>query len=193
MDDKAFRWFNVKSNCWETETGHYVISVAASVSDVKLSTTIRVIGTDAPAPEAALPSYESGRITGVSDKEFAALLGRPIPDGKWRGDLELNDPIYRFRYAKTAAARWIARHLEKKIEKETENPDLTELFILNMPIRALAQMTNGRITRAMTEDVLYWANGHFFTGLVRLIAGYFRGRKVNRLFQQELEYGPRDD
>ena len=193
LDDKAFRWFNVKSNCWETETGHYVISVAASVSDVKLSTTIRVIGTDAPAPEAALPSYESGRITGVSDKEFAALLGRPIPDSKWRGDLELNDPIYRFRYAKTAAARWIARHLEKKIEKETENPDLTELFILNMPIRALAQMTNGRITRAMTEDVLYWANGHFFTGLVRLIAGYFRGRKVNRLFQQELEYGPRDD
>ena len=193
LDDKAFRWFNTKSNRWEVETGHYVVSVAANVSDVKLSATIRVIGTDAPAPETALPSYESGSIANVSDKEFAALLGRSIPDGKWRGDLELNDPIYRFRHAKTAAARWIARHLERKLEKETENPDLTELFILNMPIRALAQMTNGTITRAMTEDVLYWANGHFWGGLGRLIAGFFRGRKVARVFQKELEYGPRDE
>ena len=193
LDDKAFRWFNVKTNRWEVETGHYVVSVAANVSDVRLSTTIRVIGTDAPSPELFLPSYESGGIAKVSDKEFAALLGRPIPDGKWRGDLELNDPIYRFRHAKTAAARWIARHLERKLEKETENPDLTELFVLNMPIRSLAQMTNGQITRAMTEDVLYWANGHFWGGLGRLIAGWFRGRKAAHAFQKELEYGPRDE
>ena len=107
--------------------------------------------------------------------------------------MELNDPIYRFRHAKTAAARWIARHLERKLEKETENPDLTELFVLNMPIRSLAQMTNGQITRAMTEDVLYWANGHFWGGLGRLIAGWFRGRKAAHAFQKELEYGPRDE
>ena len=192
LDDKAFRWFNAKDNRWENETGHYVVSVGASVSDIRLSTTLRCLGTDAPASEVSLPSYESGRISNVSDEEFTALLGRPIPEGKWNGELELNDPIYRFRHARTAAARWIARCLERRLEKETENPDLTELFILNMPIRALAQMTNGKITRAMTEDVLYWANGHFWRGLGRLIAGFFRGRKAARAFLKELEYGPRD-
>lgn len=193
LDDKAFRWFNVKNKRWETETGHYVISIGASVSDIRLTATIRVIGTEAPSPDTALPSYESGRVTRVSDEEFAALLGRPIPDGAWHGDLELNDPIYRFRHAKTAAARWLARYLERRLEKETENPDLTELFILNMPVRAMAQMTNGRITRGMTEDILYWANGHFWRGLGRLAAGYFRGRKTTREFQKDLEYGPREE
>ena len=62
--------------------------------------------------------------------------------------------------------------------------------MLNMPIRAMAQMTGGIVTREMTEDVVYWANGHFWRGLGRLIRGYFRGRKAADRYQQLLDYGP---
>ena len=192
LDDKAFRYFNTATNRWEMETAHYVISVGASVSDIKLSTTVRLIGTTADIPVAALPSYESGNIQNVSDEEFAALLGRPIPEAKWSGEIALNDPIYRFKDAKTGAARWLYRFLNKKIEKQTDKPDMTYSFIINMPIRAMAQMTNGTISRAMAEDVVYWVNGHFWRGLGRLIRGFFSAKKAARNYAKELQYGPRD-
>ena len=69
---------------------------------------------------------------------------------------------------------------------------MTYAFILNMPIRAMAQMTGGRITREMTEDIVFLVNGHFWRGLGRLIKGYFRGCKAARDFDKELQYGPRE-
>ena len=190
LDDKSFRYFNIKTQKWEMETAHYAIFVGENVSDSRLSTTLRLIGTDAPSPYKGLPSYESGTVTDVPDYEFAALLDRPIPDRKW-GELSFNDPLWRLRDAKTGAARWLYRRLIRRVEK-SKKPNLDDLFILNMPFRALAQMTKGKISRAMAEDIRYWADGHFWTGLGRLIRGWFRARKIDRHYRKELDYGPRD-
>lgn len=187
LDDKAFRYFNVKTNRWEMETAHYVITVG----DQKI--TLRLFGTDAPVPYGTLPSYESGTITDVPDGEFAQLLGRDIPQAQWDGPMGLNDPIARFATAKTPAARWLCKFLNRKVEKQTEKPDMTYDTILNLPIRGLAQMTGGRITRAMTEDVLYWADGHFFRGSRRLIRGFFDGRKAAFDFGSVLDFGPEEE
>ena len=78
----------------------------------------------------------------------------------------------------------------RRAQKQTGKPDMTYAFVLNMPIRAMAQMTGGRITRAMTEDIVFLVNGHFWRGTGRLIKGYFRGRKIARAFDRELQYGP---
>ena len=192
LDDKAFRYFNTDTRRWEMETAHYVISVGTSVSDIKLSTTVRLIGTAAQPPVVTLPSYVTGNVKNVQDSEFAALLGRPLPENVYSGKIGINDPIYRFRDAKSAPARWLYRFLIRKSEKQTGKPDMTYAFILNMPIRAMAQMTGGKITRAMTEDVVFLVNGHFWRGLGRLIKGYFQGRKTARHYEKELQYGPRD-
>ena len=191
LDDKAFRYFNPKTNRWETETAHYTVSVGSSVQDIRLNATLRLIGTDAPQPYEGLPSYESGTVTDVPNYEFAALLGHPIPDTQWKPEIRWNDPISRFATADNAIARFLYRRLHKKIVK-SKGPDLNPLFILNMPIRALAQMTNGRITREMTHTIVWWANGHTFRAIPKLIGGYFRGRKLHRAYQKELDYGPRD-
>lgn len=191
LDDKAFRFFNPQTGRFETETAHYVIEVGASVADIRLSATLRILGDNAANPYPPLPSYESGDITVVSDQEFEALLGRPIPESKWGEKLELNDAISRFTTAKNPFARMLGRHLEKKLAKHSKK-DMTELFILNMPIRAMAQMTGGKITRAMTEDIVFWANGHSIRGSFRLIRHYFAGRKAARHYQQLLDYGPED-
>ena len=192
LDDKAFRLFDPVAGRFRVETAHYIIEVGASVADIRLNTTLRILGESFPNPYQSLPSYESGEITAVSDEEFAALLGRPIPNGAWRGDITVNDPIARFATAKSPAARWICRTLEKRMAKRVGEPDLTEMFVLNMPIRAMAQMTGGQITRAMTEDIGYWANGHFWRGIGRLIRGDFRGHKEAKRFQQTLDYGPEE-
>lgn len=43
-DEMAFRYYNVKTDQWEIETANYQICVAASVEDVRLSTTVFVKG-----------------------------------------------------------------------------------------------------------------------------------------------------
>ena len=45
LDDKAFRFWNVQSNCWEIEGGEYELLVGASVEDIRLCEKISVHGT----------------------------------------------------------------------------------------------------------------------------------------------------
>lgn len=189
LDDKAFRYFNVKTDRWEVETADYEISVAASVSDVKLTATIRVLGQDAPAPYGSLPCYESGHIESVSDDEFEALLGRPIPDGHWNGLLEKNDAICQLYYAKNPVARLAYKILTSLKEKADAKgkPDLNILFVYNMPFRAIGKMAMGMVSEKMVDDILFMVNGHFFRGLGRLIVDFFKNQSANKAFIQKLE------
>lgn len=189
FDDKAFRYYNVKTGAWEMETAHYTIGVGDSVRDIRLSATLRLIGTDAPAPYGTLPSYDSGTVTDVPDYEFTALLGHEIPPSRWEKELQINDPVSRFQEAPSGLARLLYRYLEKRVRKKQ---DLDSLFVLNMPIRAMSQMTGGKISHSMTEDILDLVNGHFWRALPRLVKGWSAARKTQRTYQKELHYGPRE-
>ena len=168
FDDKAFRYFNVDTNNWEIETGHYAIEVAASAEDIRLSATIRLIGTNAAVP--------------TEEFQFPA-------ESRWSNEIHWNDPLSRFAYAKNPVARMIAARLRKYAAK---NP-LDGSTVLNLPVRALAQMSGGKISREMTEDLVYWANGHFWSGTGHLIRGWFKARKADRTFRKILDYGPEDE
>lgn len=188
LDDKAFRYFNVKTNRWEVESGIYTISVASDATHVRLSANIRVEGTNAPAPYGALPGYESGRITRISEVEYRDLLGHPIPDGHWGGELTRNDAICQLYYAKTGAARLVYKILTHMKEKSEAKgiPDLNILFVYNMPFRALAKMSGGLMSDRMVDDVVLLVNGHFWRGLGRLIGDFFRNRRANKAFMRKI-------
>ncbi|MGN0984523.1 MAG: glycoside hydrolase family 3 C-terminal domain-containing protein [Gemmiger sp.] len=189
LDDKAFRYWNVKTDHWQVEGGLYTVSVGAACDDIRLQGTVQVAGDDAPLPYDALPSYESGRIQTVGDGEFAALLGRPIPDGRLPALLELNDAIGQMEHAKNPLARLVCRvllYLRDKAERSGK-PDLNILFITNMPFRALAKMTLGGVSEAMAQDILLMVNGHFFRGAGRLLRDHFRHRRDDNAFVQTLE------
>ena len=188
LDDKAFRYFNVKTNRWEVESGIYTISVASDAAHVRLSANIRVEGTNAPAPYGALPGYESGRITRISEEEYRDLLGHPIPDGHWGGELTRNDAICQLYYAKTGAARLVYKILTHMKEKSEAKgiPDLNILFVYNMPFRALAKMSGGLMSDRMVDDVVLLVNGHFWQGLGRLIGDFFRNRRANKAFMRKI-------
>lgn len=188
LDDKAFRYFNVKTNRWEVESGIYTISVASDAAHVRLSANIRVEGTNAPAPYGALPGYESGRITRISEEEYRDLLGHPIPDGHWGGELTRNDAICQLYYAKTGIARLAYKILTRVKEKSEAKgiPDLNILFVYNMPFRALAKMSGGLMSDRMVDDVVLLVNGHFWRGLGRLIGDFFRNRRANKAFMKKI-------
>ncbi|MCD8367564.1 MAG: glycoside hydrolase family 3 C-terminal domain-containing protein [Clostridiales bacterium] len=187
LDDKAFRYFNVKTNQFEVESGEYDILIGASVADIKLSGTVTVQGTDAELPYdmSKLPSYASGKITKVSDQEFETLLGRPIPDGHWSGTLQMNDAICQLYYAKSLKARLVYKILTSMLNKSIEKgqPDLNITFIYNMPFRAIGKMAGGMCSQAMCEGILTIVNGHaiaFFKGLGKIIGGFFHQLSVKK-------------
>ena len=189
LDDKAFRYFNVKSDRWEIESANYNICVGSNVSDVELIQTIWVEGTEAPIPYGELPSYESGRIGAVSDAEFSSLLGHPIPDGHWSGELTKNDAICQLYYAKSWVAR-LAYKLLTWLKNKSEakgKPDLNILFIYNMPFRAMGKMAGGMVSEKMVDDIVFLVNGHFFRGLGRVIRDFFRNLCGNKAFVKTLE------
>ena len=182
LDDKAFRYYNVEKNCWEIEDADYEIIVGSSVCDVRLSATIHIDGTkcERNAPEC----YYTTDIEKVSDSDFEKLLGRPIPDGKWSGLLTENDAICQLYYAKSGLARLVYKILTN-IKNKSEakgKPDLNVLFIYNMPFRAIGKMAGGMVSRKMVDDILFIVNGHFFRGLGRVIADFFRNLRSNSKF-----------
>ena len=135
-----------------------------------------------------MPSYFSGIIRDVPDAEFEALLKQPIPDGKWSGELGMNDAICQMYYAKSGLARFIYKVLtDKKNKNEAAGtPDLNLLFQYNIPIRAIAKMTGGMVSMEMAEGAVTVVKGHFFRGIGRIIAGFFRNRKANKQYEKKL-------
>ena len=184
LDDKAFRYFNVKTNRFEVEGGKYQIMVGASAAVIKLTGTVAAAGIEAPNPynEKELADYYTGNIKAVSDRQFEALLGHPIPDGSWIGTLTMNDAICQMYYAKSGLGRFVCRRLTSMINKSMEKgkPNLNLMFNYNMPFRGIAKMTGGMCTMEMAEGILIIVNGHFFKGLGRIIGGFFRAGKKHK-------------
>ena len=191
FDDKTFRYWNVKTDKWEVEGGEYQIMIGASSIDCRLTGTITKAATTdmLPYDEKELSTYYAGKIQTVSDKEFEALLGRPIPDGKWSGQLSPNDAICQLYYAKSGLARFAYNRLTaiKKKADDSGKPNLNILFIYNMPFRAMAKMTGGAVSMDMVDGIVTLVNGHFFKGLGRIISGYFRNSKLNKQYENKIK------
>ncbi|MCR5452007.1 MAG: glycoside hydrolase family 3 C-terminal domain-containing protein [Lachnospiraceae bacterium] len=190
FDEYTFRYWNVKKNGWSEESGAYEIKIGGCSDKLSLGATIVRSGSsdELPYNEKDLPSYYKGSVEKVSDSEYEKLLGRPIPDGSWSGQLGPNDAICQLSYAKSGLARMIYKRLEK-MKKESEErgkPDLNILFIYNMPFRATAKMTGGMVDKRMVEGMVMVVNGHFFKGVGRLIGGYFKNKSANKKYLKNL-------
>ena len=66
-------------------------------------------------------------------------------------------------------------------------PDLNILFIYNMPFRAMGKMSGGMVSDRMVDDIVFLVNGHFWRGLGRLIADFFRNQSANKAFLAKLK------
>lgn len=193
FDDKTFRYWNIRANKWEVEMGTYQIMVGASVSDIRLVKELEVEGTASAYPynPAELPYYYTGIIQQISNQEFETLLGHPIPDGKWSGELKINDAVCQMYYAKSALARFIYKILtDRKLKNEaTGKPDLNLLFQYNIPFRAIAKMTGGMVSMDMVNGVVEVVNGYFFRGMGKVIGGFFANLRANKAYEKRLFSG----
>ena len=195
LDDKAFRYFNVKTGRWEVEGGAYEVQVGASSQDIRLTGTVQLEGSTAPLPYDldGLPSYADGQITEVSDREFSTLLGRPLPEARWNraAPLELNDTFTQLSYAHGWVGHLTYRILKGQVDRAKARgaPDLNALFRLNMPFRGLAKMLGGAVDMAMAAALVEVFNGHFFRGMGHFVAAWQQKGRAARQTARKLAQG----
>ena len=171
LDDKAFRYWNTRTDSWEVEGGTYELRVGASSADIRLTAAVEVIGTDALNPYAgkALPHYQSGKVQTVPDAEWETLLGRPIPDDRVKIDRNMTLGELNHGRSPLGWLVWAVLTALLNASYKKGKPDLNVLFQYNMPLRALAKMTNGAISMGMVDGIVMEVQGFWVIGLVRVI------------------------
>lgn len=178
FDDKTFRFFDVRTNTWETERGNYTVYVGRNVEDTPLAGEIYIEGTvaDGGYDRKTFPHYFSGKITDVSAEEYCLLYGKELPDGSWGGEIGINDAVCQLYYGKGILGKLFcgALRLLLKNSERRGKPDLNVLFNYNMPIRGYAKMTNGLVTMDMARALTEMTNGHRIRGTGHLIQACFK-------------------
>ena len=171
LDDKAFRYWNTRTDSWEVEGGTYELRVGASSADIRLTAAVEVIGTDALNPYAgkALPHYQSGQVQTVPDAEWETLLGRPVPDDRVKIDRNMTLGELNHGRSPLGWLVWAVLTVLLNASYKKGKPDLNVLFQYNMPLRALAKMTNGAISMGMVDGIVMEVQGFWVIGLVRVI------------------------
>lgn len=186
IDDKAYRYWNIKTGQWEIEGGNYQIMVGASCIDIRLTGETEITGTDAPYPYdmKKIPHYQNGHVQEVSEEEFAAIGGTVTE--KSRSRIDRNTPIRDIGKGKSPLGwlcAWILHRLVQNNQKKGI-PDLNILFIYNMPLRGLAKMTNGMVSMGMVDGIVMELNGWWLIGLIRILVEVLKKIWLDRKTKQ---------
>ena len=189
LDDKAFRYWNVKTDRWETEGGSYQLLVGASVQDIRLRAEVPVQGTGAPDPYAgkAVQCYRTADIKNVPDAAFEALLSHAIPEDKPHIDQTMTLGELNHSRSPLCWLAWAVLHTLLKRSSREGTPDLNLLFQYNMPVRALAQMTGGMVGQETVDGIVMEAKGFWIIGLLRALIGFGQNAVSNRKFRAALD------
>ena len=189
FDRYTFRHWETSRGAWETEAGTWMIYVGPNVEDTPLSATLDVEGTTPPPIDPALGHYLSADVAGITNGEFAVLLGRTIPTAHPTDEITASDPMSELIRAKSWLARLAGRklHADKAKADAKGDPDLNVHFALNMPLGSIAKFTNGAVSADMIDAVVEVINGHFLRGVTRTVIRYIANARANKATQRELD------
>ena len=188
LDDKAFRYWNTRTDCWEVEGGRYEVRVGASSADIRLMANVDIRGTNAPDPYAgkALPHYKSGSVQNVPDAEWEVLLGHPIPQDKVKIDRNMTLGELNHSRSPLGWLIWAVLTALLNASFKKGKPDLNVLFQYNMPLRALAKMTSGAISMGMVDGIVLEAKGFWVIGLLKVIVEAVKNIILNAQLESRL-------
>ena len=188
LDDKAFRYWNTKTDSWEVEGGTYELRVGASSADIRLTAAVEVNGTSAPNPYAgkALPHYTSGKVQRVPDDEWEILLGRPIPADTVKIDRNMTLGELNHSRSPLCWLVWAVLTMLLNASYKRGKPNLNVMFQYNMPLRALAKMTSGAISMGMVDGIVLEAKGFWVIGLLKVIVEAVKNIILNAQLESRL-------
>ena len=81
---------------------------------------------------------------------------------------------------------WLVLTILLDVSYKRGKPDLNILFQYNMPLRALAKMTNGTISMGMVDGIVMELQGFWILGLVRVIYEAIKNGVLNAQMEKRL-------
>lgn len=173
LSSRDFAYYNLELADWHVESGPYLLRLSASSRDVRLEGRVEVESTvqaSLPALQKVTPGYyDLSKGIQVSDAEFTALLGRPIPQRERRK----GEPHTVSSTLGDIQDKFLGRQLLSIMRKQMlkfagDDPGMAlmmEKMILDMPLRTLAMMSGGSLSMQVVEGLVELMNGHLGKGL----------------------------
>lgn len=188
LDSRAFAFWDVGNRSWVVESGDFELLAGASAADIRLQTTVALVSADQVSDAARnqsvrIPEYRSPRRRTFEDLSpsgpFSRLLGRPLPR-KDRPPQTAHSPLSTIRDIQD---RWLGRLLlriirsqMKSVVAQGSDPEtlkMMEAMVLEMPLKNLGLMSQGKIGESTVEGLVHILNGRPLKGL-----GLILGKKT---------------
>ncbi|UNK71847.1 glycoside hydrolase family 3 C-terminal domain-containing protein [Microbacterium sp. H1-D42] len=184
--EHAFHVFDAAAGDWRVIGGDYAVLVGASSRDIRLRYPLAVAGERMPDAVASdLPHYVTGHVANVDADEYAALLGRELPDTNWRADrlLTRDDIVAQTRgrggfasvlYGLIDGTSRLLMRLGRPLAANNTR------FALDLPFRSIARLSGGSVTDDMIDGLLIAVNGRFWRGAKHFIGAWRTHRRTAR-------------
>ena len=82
---------------------------------------------------------------------------------------------------------WLVLHTLLTASYKRGKPDLNVMFQYNMPLRALAKMTNGAISMGMVDGLVWELKGFWLVGILRVIYEFVKNLILNSQMENRLK------
>lgn len=145
LSPDAFHVFSPRQDRWVCPPGAVTVQVGRSSADIEWESIVDVAGAD--SPEGA----DDPRVLGADgDAEFAALLGRPIPDPRPARPFTRDSTIAEIQTSRVASLVLspILRAVGARVGRNTSDAQraLVESAIREFPLRSLAAASGGKVS-----------------------------------------------
>ena len=180
LSKRAFAFYNAEACDWQVESGDFEILVGASSRDIKLTADVFVESTDSfPVPDyrESAPSYYGANIKSVPDKEFEAILGRPIPDRAYRPGEKFDMTCSLGDAADTKWGKVIISMLDTAIDRIIKGSDTERESVkantFDVPIKNFITMGPDIVTEEVCKGLIMILNGEQSgKGVLKIISGF---------------------
>lgn len=173
---RAFAFWDVRAHGWRTPSGRFDVEVARNAHDVVATVPLDMTGDVADAAETT-----GTALVAADDAAFARRLGRPVPTPR---------PVRPFTRESTVAeleATAVGRVIGKVVRRSSfpdEGDEVTRLMVersvAELPLRAAAMFSGGRLTLPRVDAILALANGRPVRAARALLDRALTGARAGR-------------
>lgn len=180
LGKRAFAFYNTAESIWQAESGDFEIMVGASSRDIRLTADVYVESTtDIPVPDyrETAPCYYGADIKAVPDKEFQAVLGRPIPDRDYSTGEKFDMTSSLGDAADTKWGKVIVSMIDAAIDRIVKDGEIkranAKAGYFDVPIKNFALMGPDVITEEVCYGLLMLLNGEKSgKGIMKIVSGF---------------------
>ncbi len=177
LNNRSFSFYNPSSG-WTIEGGIYEIQAASSSRHMHLSCKVRISGEGQKAYSDNLknsaPTYYSfpSKTFLVSDTEYAALYGKPLPsETKPGAPYTINSTLFDIKdtFIGRQMLKSITKQMDAMFGSSKDMKRMMDAMIMEMPLRGFAMMSQGQLSSKRISGIVDILNKKMLRGILRIL------------------------